>query len=254
MSHTYKLLLLDLDGTTVDSSGEALPTQAVIDAVSAAQKVLQVAVATGRPLPFAKMVTDTLALKGPSVFNGGAEIIDLPSGKVLERQLISVRTLRELTKLALPFGFKIYLDSDQYSSSLTAPEEIKVPAAKLFIEAVPTQKAINLLTELAAVEEAAAHPTTSWDKGDVVDIHITHEHATKRYGVEKLMSILNIKKEAVIAIGDSHNDIPLLEAAGFKVAMGNAPAEVKAIADYVAPSLDEDGVADAISKFILNER
>ena len=54
-----------------------------------------------------------------------------------------------------------------------------------------------------------------------------------------------------MAIGDGHNDIPLLEAAGFKVAMGNAPDEVKAVADYVAPSLQDDGVAEAIERFIL---
>jgi hydroxymethylpyrimidine pyrophosphatase-like HAD family hydrolase len=56
----------------------------------------------------------------------------------------------------------------------------------------------------------------------------------------------------VIAIGDGHNDMPLLEAAGLKVAMGNAPDEVKQLADYVAPSLADDGVAAAIDKFVLS--
>lgn len=55
-----------------------------------------------------------------------------------------------------------------------------------------------------------------------------------------------------MAVGDGYNDYPLLMAAGFKVAMGNAVPEVKAIADYIAPSVDEDGAADVIEKFILN--
>jgi hydroxymethylpyrimidine pyrophosphatase-like HAD family hydrolase len=84
-----------------------------------------------------------------------------------------------------------------------------------------------------------------------MDIHVTHEHATKRYGVEQLTEMLSLPKEQVMAIGDGHNDMPLLEAAGLKVAMGNAPDEVKQLANYIAPTLADDGVAAAIEKFIL---
>ncbi|HXS15232.1 MAG TPA: HAD hydrolase family protein, partial [Candidatus Saccharimonadales bacterium] len=62
----------------------------------------------------------------------------------------------------------------------------------------------------------------------------------------------DISTEEIIGIGDGHNDFPLLMACGLKVAMGNAVDDLKAIADYIAPSVDEDGVADVIEKFILN--
>lgn len=252
MRGNYKLLLLDLDGTTVASKENAMPNQKVIDAVKKAQNKVHVALATGRPFQFAKPITESLGLHGPSVFNGGAEIIDLSTKKIVHRQVLDIETLRELVKLAVPFGFSVYTDYDQYNTKIMSPDQINNEAAKLFIEAVETKSLAALLEELGAVAGAAAHPTSSWHDGDVVDIHITHEHGTKRYGVERLIKYLDVTKETVLAIGDGHNDIPLLEAAGTKVAMGNAPDEVKAVADYVAPSLQEDGVAVAIERYIFS--
>jgi HAD superfamily hydrolase (TIGR01484 family) len=247
----YELLLLDLDGTTVASKGDALPSQRVIDAVGEAQKHVKVALATGRPFDLALPIIESLKLTGRGVFNGGAEIIDMETREVLSRQLLSAASLQELVHLALPFGYNVYTDDDQYANALTRPEDVTEPAAKLFIEAVSTKDAIHMLEQLNGVPEASAHPTTSWDDGDVVDIHVTHEHATKRHGAEQLIAMLGLSKEQVIAVGDSHNDVPLLEAAGLKAVMGNAPDEVKELADYVAPSLADDGVADVIEKYIL---
>ncbi len=252
MRVSYKLLLLDLDGTTVASKGDALPSQRVIEAVEKAQGRISVALATGRPLEFAQPIVDALKLTGPSIFNGGAQIIDVGTHNVLKNQKLSVTTLRELVRLALPFGYKVYTDEDQYNLTLNKPEDVNSPAAKLLIEAVRTDAALHILEQLNGVPAAEAHSTTSWADGDVVDIHVTHEHATKRHGAEQLISLLGLTKEQVIAVGDGHNDIPLLEAAGFKVAMGNSPDEVKQLADYVAPSLADDGVADVIEKFVLN--
>ena len=63
--------------------------------------------------------------------------------------------------------------------------------------------------------------------------------------------MLNIKTDEIIGIGDGYNDFPLLMACGLKVAMGNAVEELKAIADYIAPSVEEDGVVDVINKFVV---
>ena len=61
-----------------------------------------------------------------------------------------------------------------------------------------------------------------------------------------------ISFDQVIAVGDNLNDIEMIEAAGLGIAMGNSPQELKDIADYVAPSNDEDGVAYVVEKFILS--
>jgi HAD superfamily hydrolase (TIGR01484 family) len=247
----YKILLLDVDGTLVKSDPRALPSHRVTDAVKAAQKQAHVALVTGRPKSFADNLIDVLGLKGPSVFNGGAEIIDVNSGGQFHRQSLSVTTLQELVKISAPFNYALHLESDHRGAAITKPEQVTQEAAKLVIEGAAPADAIRLVEELMAVKGASAQITTSWAKGDVVDIDITHEHANKRYGAGRLIRLLGCTKNEVMAIGDSHNDMPLLETAGFKVAMGNAPEEVQALADYIAPSLDDDGVATAIEKHML---
>lgn len=95
-----------------------------------------------------------------------------------------------------------------------------------------------------------AHAFFSWEKGKT-DIYITHKEASKRRAVKKLADLLNISLSEIICVGDGLNDVPLLNTCGFKVAMGNAADDLKKIADYIAPGVEEDGVAHIIEKFIL---
>ena len=73
------------------------------------------------------------------------------------------------------------------------------------------------------------------------------------HAAKKLSQILNIETSEIIGVGDARNDIPLLEVCGLKVAMGNADDKFKLVANYIAPSVDEDGVAHIVEKFIINE-
>ena len=82
-------------------------------------------------------------------------------------------------------------------------------------------------------------------------LEFTHKEATKGRALEYLANLKGIERESVIAIGDSYNDISMLQYAGLAIAMGNAPEEVKAHADYVTGINDEDGVAQAIHRFVL---
>lgn len=223
----------------------------MVQAVARAQNVLHVAVATGRPFPLAQPVIAALELEGLGVVNGGAEIIDMKSGAVVYSKQIDTATLRDLVKVCQPFGYDLYTSDNQYGTPVAGPSAITAAAEKLFIGAVPSADAIKILEELEAVKDIAAHPAKSWTKGDVVDLHITHEQATKRYGVERLIDMLKVERHEVMAIGDDHNDMPLMLAAGFKVAMGDAPPQVKAIADYVTEPLEKDGAAAAIEELIL---
>ena len=244
-------MLLDLDGTTVASKGDALPSLRNIKAVAEARQHITISVATGRPYDLALPAIRALSLSGPGVFNGGAEIVDMVTGTILSSQLLEVPALQDIIRLALPFGYDIFTDDSQYAQPALHPEDADKPTAKILIEAVAIRDALGMLEQLRGVPTASPHTTSSWSDGDVVDIHVTHELATKRHGAEQLMAMLGFNREQVIAVGDGHNDIPLLEAAGLKVAMGNAPDEVKALADYVAPSLADDGVADVIERYVL---
>lgn len=250
----YKLILLDVDGTTVASRPDALPSVRVVAAVQRAKAQVHVALATGRTLQLSRPVIRALGLQGPSIFNSGAEIINLTSGRKLHHQTISVSGLREAVQRALPYGYSLYTDNKQFGTHVRSASQIHTDASKLFIEAVPVRALDQLLTELRDIPGLAAYPSPSWKAGDAADIFVTHELATKRCGAEKLMALMHITKEEVAAIGDSVNDLPLLEAAGTKIAMGNAPMEVKAMADYVVPPVEDDGVAVALERFVLESR
>ena len=80
---------------------------------------------------------------------------------------------------------------------------------------------------------------------------MTRVGANKATAVRELARMLGTKPEMMIAVGDSYNDLVLLEACGLRIAMGNAPDELKSIAHHIAPTVDEDGLAAAIEEFVL---
>ncbi len=86
-----------------------------------------------------------------------------------------------------------------------------------------------------------------------VMLEFMRNDADKGTGLAALAARLGIAREEVIAIGDGENDIPMLRWAGLGVAMANAPDDVKAAADLIAPHCDEDGCAQIMEKYLLNE-
>ena len=72
----------------------------------------------------------------------------------------------------------------------------------------------------------------------------------KSQSIDKLIKTIGIKQEEVIAVGDGYNDMGMIQYAGLGVAMANAEDEVKAAANYVTLSNEEDGVAVVVEKFI----
>lgn len=84
---------------------------------------------------------------------------------------------------------------------------------------------------------------------DLLDV--SAEGVNKGNGVRILAERLGLAKEQICAFGDYWNDIPMLEAAGLPIAMGNGDSRIKASALAITGSNDEDGVASAIKKYIL---
>jgi Cof subfamily protein (haloacid dehalogenase superfamily) len=83
-------------------------------------------------------------------------------------------------------------------------------------------------------------------------LEVLPQGASKGDGLRRLLDFLSISPDHVLAIGDGENDIGMLQLARIGVAMGNAPQEVKAAADYVAGTNDADGVAEAVERFVLD--
>ena len=135
------------------------------------------------------------------------------------------------------------------------PYEDEVDATKilsLYVEGVDKTIADSVISDLTFLPEISAHQMIiSSTNPDHVGLEIANVRATKQFGIAEVAKMLHISTHEIIGIGDGYNDFPLLMACGFRVAMGNAVPDLKAIADYIAPSVDEDGVAYVIEKFIL---
>ena len=82
-------------------------------------------------------------------------------------------------------------------------------------------------------------------------VDFTHSGVDKAAATQELSGMIEVDTSSMVGIGDSYNDIPLLRLCGLGIAMGNAPDELKAVADYVAPPVEEDGLAVAIEQFVL---
>ena len=83
------------------------------------------------------------------------------------------------------------------------------------------------------------------------NLEVNVPEAAKGTGLLKLAELLGLKREQVIAFGDGENDIDMIQCAGIGYAMANAPENVKAAADRIAPPNTEDGVAQVLEELFL---
>ncbi|HET9946696.1 MAG TPA: HAD family hydrolase [Patescibacteria group bacterium] len=247
----YKALITDLDGTAILNQQYAQPTQRVIEAVEKAQKIIKVAAATGRPISTANWVIKPLKLTSPCIITAGTQIIDPLSQKILWEETMPEEIVKKVLKVVDAMPYRAILSS-QY---ITHPEQPRPTTIHdegvIYIGWVPLEESATVISAikqvaLVNVNEAQGYPPNT------VGLHVTSKNATKKHAVEELISLLGIQKEEVIGVGDSNNDLPLFDAVGLKIAMGNATERLKDSADFVAPPVEEDGLAYVIEKFILS--
>lgn len=246
----YKAIICDIDGTLIISKKDGIPSQKVTAAISKANKILHVGVATSRCYYFAKHIIDHLNLSGPSIFNGGGQIMNFPQKKYVLQQTMS--------KKDIPYLISVF---EKYKRSVTlcdgksedTPYVRGNPINKIFMiysQGVEEKIANKIIKEISHIPTISIFTTHSWTKGKI-DVLVQHAKSTKQHAVFEVAKLLNINTHEIIGVGDGYNDFPLLMACGLKVAMGNAVDELKEIADYIAPSVEENGVADIIEKFVL---
>lgn len=273
----FDLVILDLDGTILDLYKSADFSPAVVSAVAAVQATgIPVTIGTGRAFQYVRDYAQKLQITTPVVTTQGAVVGDPVSGKVLAE----TRLPREAAQRAAAWfdeqdrvtafyftdddgGVQIYqnhdgADPDFYEHVFGAGRVLQ-PTFATLIAASDAHLPVKFIT------------VDNPDAGDNVEpalrallsdqLYITRTHpllvegtalgVDKGQGVRRMLEMLNLDPQRVMAVGDSDNDIPMLEAVGFAVAMGNASPGVKAVADWVAPSIDEDGAAVALRKFVL---
>jgi HAD superfamily hydrolase (TIGR01484 family) len=245
----YKAIILDVDGTTIPNSRDGMPSPRVENAINKASEIVHVGIATGRPYFGVKHILKHLKLSGPSILSGGSQIIDAPTGKILWEQPLNKDDVEKVGTILLPF--KPFF-TDGKKDFTFGKENVPSKVLEMAIQSVSPKDAEKVVKEVSQIPTVVIHTVKSWDKGKI-DVLITHALATKQHGIFEVAKILGIDTYDIIGVGDGGNDLPLLMACGLKVAMGNARDELKEIADYIAPSVDKDGVADVIEKFILNK-
>lgn len=248
----FKALIVDVDGTLVRNDKDAMPSIRTTRAIAQASTLLHVGVATGRPLSMTAHIFDHLQLSGPSIVSGGSRVVDVKNKQVLFEQAMEETSITQIATIGKQFALDIFITDGNNEHKLTDSLHLTSPL-ELYFPGVNPDQVDTVVSHLSHIPNISIHKAASWKHG-CLDILITHAAATKQHGIQKVAEVLGISTHEIIGIGDGYNDFPLLMACGYKIAMGNAFDDLKAIADYVAPSVEQDGVAHVIETFLLSER
>ncbi len=270
-----KLLVLDIDGTIAGESNTINPS--VKAAVKAAQnRGVQVAIATGRMYRSALRFHQDIGSTLPLLAYQGAWIQHPTTGQLHRHWCVSPTTAYQLLdyfeqpQLRSLLSVHFYINDCLYVREITPETEIY--AQRSGIEAIAVGDLRRVLNDAPTKVLALSDDTEVIDRllGNLrqqytpAELYLTKSVATffeatnplvnKGTGVRYLAEeLLGINAANVMTIGDNFNDVEMLEYAGLGIAMGNAPAGVQSVAQWVAPSVEKDGAAVAIEKFLLNK-
>jgi Cof subfamily protein (haloacid dehalogenase superfamily) len=269
-----KLLILDIDGTIAGKSNQV--TTRVKQAIKAAQdRGVRVGIATGRMYKSALRFHHDIGADLPIMAYQGAWIQDPATGTIHRHQPVPVEIARELIDyfeqdhLFDKLSIHVYRDDCLYVRAINEDTELYIGRSGIGVDRVDNLRTVltDRPTKILAMSEDTdliQHLLTDLrQRYNPSELHITTSVPifleTTQSGVNKGTAIdyvakkfLDITAENVLAIGDNYNDVEMLAYAGIGVAMGNAPADVQSLADWVAPDIEADGVAVAIEKFILS--
>lgn len=276
MSRTIRMIGVDLDGTLLNSEKQLTAyTREVLK--KAIEQEVAVVVATGRP--FSGVPDGLKHFPGIryALTANGARILDMQKQKVVYENLLSVESSEKvidiLRKHHAIHEFFVdgvgYMNEDglknvyayfedphmaEYLQSTRIP--VKDVKEKLQTMKCEVDKLQGIFRNQKDKEEALEELNTL--SGIVVtaamdnNLEINKEGTNKGLGLLQLGKSLGISREEIMACGDGGNDVEMLKEVGFAVAMANGSDPVKKAADFVTVSNDEDGVAKAIERFVLD--
>jgi Cof subfamily protein (haloacid dehalogenase superfamily) len=268
MKNAIKLVLADVDGTLVDSD-KALTPRAIKAVQSLAAAGIAFAITSGRPPRGMAHLIDPLALKTPIAgFNGG-QMVDAEL-KVLEARILPEAIARQT--LAILEQFKVdawvYAGDDWLLRDPKAPHVDREAATVKFgptvvqgfedrlgeaVKIVGVSDDHDLLAQCEAEAQKRFGGQATAARSQPYYLDVTHRDANKGAVVDYLARHLSIPHEAIAVLGDQPNDLTMFRRAGFSIAMGNAPDEVKREARATTDSNDEDGFAKAVERYILEQ-
>lgn len=269
-----KVIALDIDGTILNS--ERKMTEATKKAVKEAmERGIKIIIASGRPYCGAKEYAEELGLfeRGGYVlcFNG-SRIIDCVSGDIVYDIYLEDEVKGEICEILKGYEGAVlmtYKGEDILLAEDAQDEGVKLGAQVNNLELVGVcdmRKSINHRITKFILGGDADYIGSIWEdvkerigslatvcRSEATLLEIMPFGVDKGIALKGFMEKMGIDKDEVLACGDGYNDDTMLQYAGIGVAMGNAFPEIKALADYVTLTNDEDGVAYAIRKFVLDK-
>lgn len=274
---SIKMIALDLDGTTLTSDRKI--TSRTREAFRrAAEKGVHIVVSTGRA--YTSLPEEVLSIPyiEYAITSNGAHINYIDSGVSIYDSYLSPAAVREIAKLyeeldveiEIFIGGQAYMDQryyDQivkYGLSYRSAEYVlwsRKPVSgveKLMLENIDRIENVNFCFETVEALEAARDriesiPESTVSSSFVTNLEVGGPNTSKKTALKELTGRLGIDRSELMCCGDAPNDIEMLEYAGLGVAVGNAWGGTKEHADYITSTNDEDGVAKAIEKFVLEE-
>jgi len=260
-----KLIAIDLDDTLLrtDLTISARAKKAI---TSAAGRGISVTLATGRMYASALPYAIDLGLNLPLITYQGA-LVKYADGRLVSEKPLSRQLAKDLVSFILPYGYhlnvymndELYMEKDspegrRYIQTSKVPvhleenlvSKINTDPSKLLIIAEEPR-----LDTLAGEVREVFGETVNLTKSKPYFLEIGHPEATKGLALKDLADSIGLSAAEVMAIGDSWNDLDMLEYAGFGVAMANSLPEIKQAARYVTANNDDDGVAEAIERWAL---
>lgn len=275
-----KLVALDLDGTLFDNSSRI--SERNLTAIrSITDKGIHVVISTGRPfegIPFDQIKGTGINY---AITANGSGIYEISTGKCLyenamDEELVTpilnflltrdihmdafiggkgytpIQCVETAQKLTVPSSIKNYIITTRtrLDNILQFIHENQLKVQKMTLNFYPATDG-TLIDRETVRKFLVSNPSITTVCGGYNNLEFTRADANKGVGLRKLAEILGVNPDATMAIGDTENDLAIIEAAGIGVAMGNATDAVKARADYVTTTNTKDGVAAAIEHFIL---
>lgn len=267
----YKLLVLDVDGTLIGQG--AYPTPRVAEAVQEARrKGVVVTLGTGRASEACYHILERLRLDKLHIFFDGAAVVEWPSNEIIYVQALPPPAGQRLIELAREYDLFLEIYAHDFyfiekdgpladhqrqklqitpiiTNLMSLIGRIKVVKGQI-LATTPAEKERAILVS----KEMEPLCKMSWSldpSNNIYFINAISRSVSKGETLHTVADYLGVDLEQVLAMGNSFNDLPIFEVAGASVAMGHAPDELKQKATWVAPSVEDDGVAVAIEKFVL---
>ena len=242
-----KALALDLDGTLIGADERI--SSAVAEAVQRAAEAVHVSIVTGRELESVLAFAGELGLTSPQVGDNGALILDPTTGDALWSSPMSKETAMLAIQPIMESGYQlmatheagIVTDLDR----LDAHDLTRVTAFDL------TDEEADGMVRRVSGHEGLDAVKAYLPYNGLWSVNFTRSGVNKGTGMRALCDLLGIDPSEVAAVGDSFNDLPMFETAGLPIAMGGAPPELLNLARHEVASVEQDGLVEAIERYVL---